>query len=185
MCSCSAVEFWLHPDRFKTSLCNQGPTCDRPICFFAHKVCNTTGTRTVIPIRTNAFACVAVWLLMGGGSRSWVDASCGGHHDDHIQRCCCVICHQVLCLFPLYCDKCILLFCGCCRPRKSGVWLMGWKQQVQMIMCTQQQLQHQSLMPHMMPHRHHHRHHRRLEHTAWQQQRQGQLVWASCRTTQS
>ncbi|KAF6266756.1 hypothetical protein COO60DRAFT_1697238 [Scenedesmus sp. NREL 46B-D3] len=30
-------EFWLHPDRFKTSLCNQGPTCDRPICFFAHK----------------------------------------------------------------------------------------------------------------------------------------------------
>lgn len=35
----AVVEFWLHPDRFKTSLCNQGPNCDRPICFFAHKVC--------------------------------------------------------------------------------------------------------------------------------------------------
>jgi hypothetical protein len=26
----------LHPDRYKTSLCSEGPRCARPLCFFAH-----------------------------------------------------------------------------------------------------------------------------------------------------
>jgi hypothetical protein len=40
--------FWLHPDRFKTSLCNQGPNCDRPICFFAHKVRSTAAVAATL-----------------------------------------------------------------------------------------------------------------------------------------
>lgn len=33
---CSTFEFWLHPDRYKTSLCERGANCNRLICFFAH-----------------------------------------------------------------------------------------------------------------------------------------------------
>lgn len=29
-------EYWLHPDRYLTCLCELGPACNRPICFFAH-----------------------------------------------------------------------------------------------------------------------------------------------------
>eukprot|EP00882_Tetradesmus_deserticola_P014805 GHRQ01015754.1.p1 GENE.GHRQ01015754.1~~GHRQ01015754.1.p1 ORF type:complete len:197 (+),score=57.84 GHRQ01015754.1:257-847(+) len=35
-CSHSAFEFWLHPDRYRTSMCEKGVRCSRPICFFAH-----------------------------------------------------------------------------------------------------------------------------------------------------
>eukprot|EP00775_Hariotina_reticulata_P007487 gene7487-7696_t len=35
-CSHSTFEFWLHPDRFKTFLCERGNQCNRPVCFFAH-----------------------------------------------------------------------------------------------------------------------------------------------------
>ena len=31
-------ESWLHPTRFRTSLCSLGGACDRAICFFAHAV---------------------------------------------------------------------------------------------------------------------------------------------------
>lgn len=36
VCYRSTFEFWLHPDRYKTSFCERGDSCDRPICFFAH-----------------------------------------------------------------------------------------------------------------------------------------------------
>jgi hypothetical protein len=29
-------ELWLHPSRFRTRMCEAGPRCPRPICFFAH-----------------------------------------------------------------------------------------------------------------------------------------------------
>lgn len=29
-------EYWLHPDRFKTEICQHGQCCTRPVCFFAH-----------------------------------------------------------------------------------------------------------------------------------------------------
>ncbi|KAF6256689.1 hypothetical protein COO60DRAFT_1657117 [Scenedesmus sp. NREL 46B-D3] len=35
-CSHSAFEFWLHPDRYRTSMCEKGVRCSRPVCFFAH-----------------------------------------------------------------------------------------------------------------------------------------------------
>lgn len=35
-CSHSAFEFWLHPDRYRTSMCEKGERCSRPVCFFAH-----------------------------------------------------------------------------------------------------------------------------------------------------
>ncbi|WIA19781.1 hypothetical protein OEZ85_005693 [Tetradesmus obliquus] len=35
-CSHSAFEFWLHPDRYRTSMCEKGQRCSRPVCFFAH-----------------------------------------------------------------------------------------------------------------------------------------------------
>eukprot|EP00210_Caulerpa_lentillifera_P006242 g5963.t1 len=30
-------EYWLHPARYKTEYCKQGPACNRKICFFAHR----------------------------------------------------------------------------------------------------------------------------------------------------
>lgn len=32
----NVFEYWLHPTRYRTQLCNDGPTCRRKICFFAH-----------------------------------------------------------------------------------------------------------------------------------------------------
>lgn len=31
-------ECWLHPTRYRTTLCKEGGACHRPICFFAHSV---------------------------------------------------------------------------------------------------------------------------------------------------
>jgi hypothetical protein len=38
-------EYWLHPTRYRTQLCNDGTACLRKICFFAH---------TVAELRSNA-----------------------------------------------------------------------------------------------------------------------------------
>lgn len=32
----NVFEYWLHPTRYRTQLCNDGPSCSRSICFFAH-----------------------------------------------------------------------------------------------------------------------------------------------------
>jgi hypothetical protein len=29
-------EFWLHPQRYRTQICREGPGCKRRVCFFAH-----------------------------------------------------------------------------------------------------------------------------------------------------
>eukprot|EP00887_Chlorella_sp_A99_P004925 scaffold4.g4925.t1 len=34
----NVFEYWLHPTRYRTQLCNDGPTCRRSICFFAHSL---------------------------------------------------------------------------------------------------------------------------------------------------
>ena len=31
-------ESWLHPSKYRTQLCKDGPGCHRPICFFAHQI---------------------------------------------------------------------------------------------------------------------------------------------------
>lgn len=31
-------ECWLHPAKYRTQLCKEGPNCRRPVCFFAHSV---------------------------------------------------------------------------------------------------------------------------------------------------
>ncbi|WIA38784.1 hypothetical protein OEZ86_002072 [Tetradesmus obliquus] len=36
-CTHNLWEYWLHPDRYMTCLCELGPACNRPICFFAHE----------------------------------------------------------------------------------------------------------------------------------------------------
>ncbi|KAI8466388.1 MAG: hypothetical protein J3K34DRAFT_524563 [Monoraphidium minutum] len=35
-CTHNLFEYWLHPERFRTCICEQGPNCARPVCFFAH-----------------------------------------------------------------------------------------------------------------------------------------------------
>jgi len=35
-CTHSLFEFWLHPTRFRTSICSRGTKCNRQTCFFAH-----------------------------------------------------------------------------------------------------------------------------------------------------
>lgn len=32
----NVFEFWLHPSRYRTQLCNDGSNCRRKVCFFAH-----------------------------------------------------------------------------------------------------------------------------------------------------
>ncbi|KAF6263383.1 hypothetical protein COO60DRAFT_1267608 [Scenedesmus sp. NREL 46B-D3] len=32
----SVFEFWLHPQRYRTQICREGPGCRRRVCFFAH-----------------------------------------------------------------------------------------------------------------------------------------------------
>lgn len=32
----NVFEFWLHPTRYRTNLCNEPATCKRRVCFFAH-----------------------------------------------------------------------------------------------------------------------------------------------------
>lgn len=32
----NVFEYWLHPTRYRTQLCKDGPCCKRSICFFAH-----------------------------------------------------------------------------------------------------------------------------------------------------
>ena len=34
----NVFEYWLHPTRYRTQLCNDGPVCRRSICFFAHSL---------------------------------------------------------------------------------------------------------------------------------------------------
>lgn len=34
----NVFEYWLHPTRYRTQLCNDGPVCRRAICFFAHSL---------------------------------------------------------------------------------------------------------------------------------------------------
>lgn len=32
----NVFEYWLHPTRYRTQMCNDGSRCNRNICFFAH-----------------------------------------------------------------------------------------------------------------------------------------------------
>lgn len=34
----AACRYWLHPQRFKTELCQFGPKCNRTVCFYAHSM---------------------------------------------------------------------------------------------------------------------------------------------------
>lgn len=34
----NVFEYWLHPTRYRTQLCNDGMNCQRKICFFAHSL---------------------------------------------------------------------------------------------------------------------------------------------------
>lgn len=34
----NVFEYWLHPTRYRTQLCNDGTNCHRKICFFAHSL---------------------------------------------------------------------------------------------------------------------------------------------------
>ena len=34
----NVFEYWLHPTRYRTQLCNDGPACARKPCFFAHSL---------------------------------------------------------------------------------------------------------------------------------------------------
>jgi Zinc finger C-x8-C-x5-C-x3-H type (and similar) len=34
----NVFEYWLHPTRYRTQLCNDGTGCKRRVCFFAHSL---------------------------------------------------------------------------------------------------------------------------------------------------
>ncbi|RHN67667.1 putative transcription factor C3H family [Medicago truncatula] len=43
-------ESWLHPGRYRTTLCNNGTKCTREICFFAHKPEELRLLKAYIPV---------------------------------------------------------------------------------------------------------------------------------------
>ena len=65
-------ECWLHPSRYRTTLCKEGASCTRAVCFFAHSVsqlreavvpivvasptCTPSTTAPLAPIATSRFA---------------------------------------------------------------------------------------------------------------------------------
>lgn len=51
-------ECWLHPAKYRTQLCKEGPHCRRPVCFFAHSV---TDLRQPTRVDSNA-GCMDVSL---------------------------------------------------------------------------------------------------------------------------
>ncbi|GAB4814209.1 hypothetical protein N2152v2_001255 [Parachlorella kessleri] len=59
----SAFEYWLHPTRYHTAICSQGPGCTRKICFFAH---SPMELRTPSE-RPGAFATGGALPMMGAG----------------------------------------------------------------------------------------------------------------------
>jgi hypothetical protein len=38
MCGFTTCRYWLHPQRFKTELCQFGAKCNRSVCFYAHSM---------------------------------------------------------------------------------------------------------------------------------------------------
>jgi hypothetical protein len=101
------------PCRFKTSLCNQGPTCDRPICFFAHKVSPQALVATTQPIHPLAVALqdeMQLWQNLWPAGVQLCTAAAAGSR-------------------PLYAwHAARYTYCAastCCRTRKCGVWHMA------------------------------------------------------------
>lgn len=67
----SVFEYWLHPARYRTQLCQSGEACDRPICFFAH---NTRQLRQ--PAETELLpAFSAMGITANGGQAKSSDSS--------------------------------------------------------------------------------------------------------------
>eukprot|EP00210_Caulerpa_lentillifera_P004868 g4646.t1 len=48
----NTFEYWLHPTRYRTRLCRDGESCNRKICFFAHKSeeVRVPSTRPSLPV---------------------------------------------------------------------------------------------------------------------------------------
>lgn len=61
----NVFEYWLHPSRYRTQLCNDGISCNRKVCFFAH---------TVEELRVpSCKALAAADLTVKGGKASFAD----------------------------------------------------------------------------------------------------------------
>ncbi|GBF90069.1 hypothetical protein Rsub_02777 [Raphidocelis subcapitata] len=45
----SLYEYWLHPDRFRTEICQHGQSCKRAVCFFAHSLPELRPTAPGLP----------------------------------------------------------------------------------------------------------------------------------------
>lgn len=67
-------ECWLHPAKYRTQLCKEGPHCRRPVCFFAHSVLDLRQPSHLWDGHAGAGAApemqaptVAAGLMRGGG----------------------------------------------------------------------------------------------------------------------
>ncbi|KAK2080909.1 hypothetical protein QBZ16_000763 [Prototheca wickerhamii] len=91
----NVFEYWLHPTRYRTQLCNDGPACARKPCFFAHSltelrssdvrpfVSPETVARVEREVALHGTACTSggVGALAQGGVRS-SGSSAAGDHDE-------------------------------------------------------------------------------------------------------
>jgi hypothetical protein len=81
-------ECWLHPTRYRTTLCKEGGACSRPICFFAHSVATLRDPTTPAPAPGGAgpatpsnLSTAAPRMMSAGtlstGSSVGIDSRCG------------------------------------------------------------------------------------------------------------
>ncbi|OAY82533.1 Zinc finger CCCH domain-containing protein 54 [Ananas comosus] len=69
-------EFWLHPARFRTKMCDAGPACSRKICFFAHAPEQLRPAAVQYCLRCGGSVCLG--SSTEGGDSSSVATGAGG-----------------------------------------------------------------------------------------------------------
>lgn len=78
----NVFEYWLHPTRYRTQLCNDGPTCKRKICFFAHDLSQLRNPKSKPYVSPEVLAKVsldAIRIEQGFGKEGAVPV---GHKND-------------------------------------------------------------------------------------------------------
>lgn len=74
----NVFEYWLHPTRYRTQLCNDGEKCSRKICFFAHTLeeLRVPANKPFVPPEALAAATTTATLdaaRKGGGATDGAD----------------------------------------------------------------------------------------------------------------
>jgi hypothetical protein len=83
----NVFEYWLHPTRYRTQLCNDGEKCARKICFFAHSLeeLRTPATKPFVP--PEALAAATTSAALEAVRKAVADGGCGGGSAGQVRSC--------------------------------------------------------------------------------------------------